>query len=260
MSIYDQFAKRKRNPFYDSSYMDGLNPEPVHFDNEDELRQIFATTTEEKLVLTNGAYTIDVTDDDVAGLGSTKAGSASSDDKKYFEAFVRLKVLRPDLPVWNVHSHPKGEELVKNLVTSSSRQRDEYLEVMKKEGKTWEDMYADQAAAGELPSRADTDMWYSTRHFTNGAIYHKDSDEFVGWSKYDENARGTKIAVAPHMARAFNRRTGQYEDQQFGYDLYLATETEQYDGVAYYDWDEWDDNKYKYDGLIDYGRVLGQHA
>lgn len=248
MSANDLFGPQLRDNPYWESYLNNLNMTPLHLDNEDELKHIFPKDRE-IMILTNGEDIIQVNDDNVQSLGSTDTASASADELVLLDAFAALKAKRPDLPVYNIHNHPKGENIVNGLMQVAHHRKD-YEDLMQRENKSMQDLINDQATAGLLASQADAEMFYSLRHFMNGAIYHQDSRQVMAWSTWNDEARGTKFGVYPH----------QYRDVQGNivksgtWDIYLADETEDIPGVTYINFEDWPEEKSKY--MIDKRQIF----
>lgn len=227
------------NPYWES-YLNNLNMEPLHLDNEADLKSIFPKDRE-IMVVTNGEDIIQVNDDNVQSFGSTNTGSATADDLLLLDAFAALKAKRPDLPVYNIHNHPDAANVIKGLMQVSMYEKS-YKEAMEKEGKSLDDLIREQQTAGLLASQADAEAFYSFRHFMNGAIYHQGTGELMAWSTWNDEARGTKFGLYPQ----------QYKDQ-FGniqetgmWDIYLAPEGEDIPGVTYVSFEEWPEVRQKY--------------
>lgn len=240
MSVNDSFGPQPHDNPYWESYLNNLNMVPLHLDNEDKLKGIFPHDRE-IMVLTNGVDIIQVNDDNVRSLGSTDTASASADELTLLDAFAALKAKNPDLPVYNIHNHPKGKNVINGLMQYTHHKND-YEELMHKENKTMNDLIRDQATAGLLASQADAETFYSLRHFMNGAIYHQDSDQVMAWSTWNDEARGTKFGVYPHQYRDVR---GNIVNSGL-HDLYLASEGEDIPGVTYINFEDWPEEKQKY--------------
>ena len=240
MSAYDLFGPSlKDNPYWDS-YTANLSHNNLHLDNEDEIKQAFPKDRE-AIILTNGVDMIQVNDDDAQGFGLTNAISATADELKLLDAFASLKAKNPDLPVYHIHNHPEGEQTINDLMQIPFYKQD-YENLMEREGESMDDLVRNQQQASLVASKADAEAWYGMRHFMNGAIYHQESNELIEWSAWNDESRGTKFGVYPHQ---YKDRYGKWVPDGT-HEIYLAQEGEDIPGVTYINFEDWPEEKHKY--------------
>lgn len=127
----------------------------------------------EGMILTNG--------EDIFQVQGKQKGdhSFSADDFSYFEGIMRLKALKPQLPVYEIHNHPTVESY-------------EQLGII------YEDEHdrQNQRLASSVPSAGDIRSWNQKYNLVGAGIYAQDIDELRLWRHGDVRHKiGTKLAL-----------------------------------------------------------------
>ena len=165
----------------DSSHLYEEEYSLADFENIDAIKSSFPKYGE-GLILTNG--------EDMVNVEGKVRGDHSfvPDDASYFAGVMRLKALKPELPVYELHNHPSVKTQEANGIFFGDGPGDTSPEA--------EHARKNQRLASSVPSAADIRSWNKWTNLVCQGIYHEDIDEIRIWRNGDVRHRlGAKLAL-----------------------------------------------------------------
>ena len=244
LSIYQNAQDTLKDTKVSTSGLASLST-PRVLDDFETVKSVFPANKERK-ILTNGIDTIVLSDD--ASEQGTHTGlssqfntgaymSAAESAELYLDAVISLKASHPELPVYDIHNHPKND------IVLTAQQKQELLDIGVTENKLW--------AVGKFPSPTDVRAWENRGNIVKGAIYNQDLDTIISytddWSEAANYATQIALDYHPPVKGGFDPDTFMVlDDTPESWTVRFAPEGEHMEGTTYVPFENWQEAKQKY--------------